>query len=180
VLILLLVCKSQPGCVCVGVFAMSIRHVMSEHHLQVFQQMQQLGCSADAILYNTLLDVLWDTGVLWAQHTAAQLLRKAMDEGHFRRLPHLQPAQQQQQGPSQQQQSTAQQQQAPRQKHKNSRPGSLGAAPAAAIEAGGLTKLELGLQGMSPGVALLMLHCWLADLRCNAGQGRAGHHCWQH
>jgi pentatricopeptide repeat domain-containing protein 1 len=76
------------------------------------------GCSTDAILYNTLLDVLWDTGVLWAQQKAAHLLRLAIQEGHFRKMVAL-----------------------------------------------GSPKLELPLQGMSPGVAMIMVHCWLADLQ---------------
>lgn len=127
--------------------------------------MQQQGCRADAILYNTLLDVLWDTGIPWAQQRAAQLFRQATDEGHFRLLP--QPDAQ-----SLQQQHEA----------AVTAAGSSGSSPAAADDgfiaaaasgrssaaaAGAVpqSRLELGLQCISPGVAMLMLHCWFADLR---------------
>jgi pentatricopeptide repeat domain-containing protein 1 len=141
--------------------------------LQAFQQMQQqAGCSADAILYATLLDVLWDTGIPWAQHQAAQLFRVAVEDGHCKQLP-LPPTQQQpaasaaaaggsEGGSGKQGEGTS------------STPGSPSAlaAPAHASSSGvggaataGSSKLELGMQGVSPGVAMLMLHCWLADLQ---------------
>eukprot|EP00878_Enallax_costatus_P010093 GHUV01010535.1.p1 GENE.GHUV01010535.1~~GHUV01010535.1.p1 ORF type:complete len:668 (+),score=216.47 GHUV01010535.1:1319-3322(+) len=116
--------------------------------LQVFQEMQQQGCRADAILYNTLLDVLWDTGISWAQQRAAQLFRQAMDEGHFRLLPQPDSKPPQQQQPSEVAAAVA---------ADDSRSPSAAAAS--------YSKLELGLQGVSPGVAMLMLHCWFADLR---------------
>lgn len=125
--------------------------------LQAFQEMQQQGCRADAILYNTLLDVLWDTGVSWAQQRAAQLFRQAMDEGHFRLLPQPDKAAQQQQ-PSETSAAGS-----PTKTAADASRSSSAAAVAAA--AGGQSKLELGLQGVSPGVAMLMLHCWFADLR---------------
>lgn len=139
--------------------------------LEAFTQMQrQPNCNADAILYNTLLDVLWDTGVPWAQHQAAALFRVAVDEGHFRKLPM----------PNQPQRPYATE-------TLLQPPGAAAAAAAAAAssEAAGTdsasgsptaaqasgpggpgSRLELGMQGVSPGVAMLMLHCWLADLRC--------------
>jgi streptogramin lyase len=42
----------------------------------------------------------------------------------------------------------------------------VGGGAAAAAAAAAASKLELGLQGVSPGVAMLMLRCWFADLRC--------------
>jgi pentatricopeptide repeat protein len=147
--------------------------------LEAFNQMQrQRKCSADAILYNTLLDVLWDTGVPWAQQQAAALFRVAVDEGHFRKLPM----------PNQPQRPYGTE-------TLLQPPGAAAAAAAAAVAAAAAassdaaetpvdstsgtptaaaasgpaapgSRLELGMQGVSPGVAMLMLHCWLADLRC--------------
>jgi hypothetical protein len=85
---------------------------------QAFKQAHTTGCRTDSILYNTLLYVLWDTGLLWAQQKAVHLLRTAIQEGHVRK------------------------------------PVGVGSA-----------KLELPLQGMSPGVAMLVVHSWLADLQ---------------
>jgi pentatricopeptide repeat domain-containing protein 1 len=131
--------------------------------LEAFRQMQQQGCTADAILYNTLLDVLWDTGIPWAQHEAARLFRTAVDEGHFRKLP-LPSA-------SSDTVSVA----------GDSACGTSDSPTAAsAAAAGGNTKLELGMQGMSPGVAMLMLHCWLADLRCGCQPQRVRLSCLDH
>jgi hypothetical protein len=146
--------------------------------------MQEQKCNADAILYNTLLDVLWDTGGAWAQHKAGQFFRQAVEEGHFRLLP--QPSAQQQQAAGS---ATASQTAAassagaaaaePGSKADPSSPSAASAASGGSPTAGGASggasaaaasavssKLELGLQGVSPGVAMLMLHCWFADLRC--------------
>lgn len=49
--------------------------------------MRKQGCEADAVLYNALLDLLWDTGVASAQMRAAALCRAAGREGHLRKLP---------------------------------------------------------------------------------------------
>lgn len=140
--------------------------------LEAFNQMQrQANCNADAILYNTLLDVLWDTGVSWAQHQAAALFRVAVDEGHFRKLPMpnhpqrpyatetlLQPP-----GAAAAAAAAAAAEAAAA---SDSAAGSPTAAAAAASGPGAPgSRLELGMQGVSPGVAMLMLHCWLADLR---------------
>jgi hypothetical protein len=139
--------------------------------------MQEQRCNADAILYNTLLDVLWDTGVPWAQAKAAALFRQAVDEGHFRLLPQPQALQQAvgtaagPAGQSNSQTSAA----AVTGVSSRPEPGSPSAASAASGEsptvgraaaaAAAASKHELGLQGVSPGVAMLMLHCWFADLR---------------
>lgn len=131
--------------------------------------MQLQGCRADAILYNTLLDVLWDTGISWAQQRAAQLFRQAMDEGHFRLLPQPDIRYLQQQHES----SVAAVGSSPRSPAdadavRSPATAAAGNMSAAAAEggSGSLSKLELGLQCISPGVAMLMLHCWFADLRC--------------
>lgn len=41
------------------------------------------GCVPDGILYNSLLDLLWDTGIPWVQSVAGTLLRRAVHEGHM-------------------------------------------------------------------------------------------------
>jgi hypothetical protein len=152
--------------------------------LQAFQKMQEQRCNADAILYNTLLDVLWDTGVAWAQTKAAQLFRQAVDEGHFRLLPQPQAVQSAAatagltSGQTNSQTQTGAAAAAVVGGSCKPDPGSpsaasaasggsptVGGGAAAAAAAAAASKLELGLQGVSPGVATLMLHCWFADLR---------------
>ncbi len=41
--------------------------------LQAFQAMQSKGCKPDSIVYNAIIDALWDTGIVWAQQHAAVL-----------------------------------------------------------------------------------------------------------
>lgn len=41
-------------------------------------------CAPDSIVYNTIIDVLWETGVGWAQRKAASLFRQASAEGLIR------------------------------------------------------------------------------------------------
>lgn len=138
--------------------------------------MQEQTCNADAILYNTLLDVLWDTGVAWAQQKAGQLFRQAVEEGHFRQLPYPPPQQQQAAAaPASSEGLGAAAAAAPGSKPEPSSPSAAsaasggsptaGSAAGSAAAAASASKLELGLQGVSPGVAMLMLHCWFADLR---------------
>lgn len=38
--------------------------------------MQSAGCEPDAIVYNAIIDALWDTGVLWAQKKALALFKQ--------------------------------------------------------------------------------------------------------
>ncbi|WIA41856.1 hypothetical protein OEZ86_009182 [Tetradesmus obliquus] len=144
--------------------------------LEAFQKMQEQRCNADAILYNTLLDVLWDTGVAWAQQKAGQLFRQAVEEGHFRQLPYPPPQQQQAAAaPASSEGLGAAAAAAPGSKPEPSSPSAAsaasggsptaGSAAGSAAPAASASKLELGLQGVSPGVAMLMLHCWFADLR---------------
>ncbi len=35
--------------------------------LAAFEQMCRQGCRPDAIVYNAIIDALWQTGVVWAQ-----------------------------------------------------------------------------------------------------------------
>lgn len=109
--------------------------------------MQRQGCGADAILYNTLLDILWDTGIPWAQQKAGLLMRQAVSEGHYKQLSQLE----------------AKVRQQPQQALTDG-----DAAGGAGQSAGSHTaqnRFEIGLKGLSPGVAVLMLHCWFADVR---------------
>ena len=39
--------------------------------------MQSKGCKPDSIVYNAIIDALWDTGIVWAQQHAALLYRRA-------------------------------------------------------------------------------------------------------
>jgi pentatricopeptide repeat domain-containing protein 1 len=45
--------------------------------------MKAQGCRGDAIVYNAIIDTLWETGVVWAQRRGLQLFRVAVEEGHF-------------------------------------------------------------------------------------------------
>jgi pentatricopeptide repeat domain-containing protein 1 len=45
--------------------------------------MKAQGCRADAIVYNAIIDALWETGVVWVQRRALRLFRTAVEEGHF-------------------------------------------------------------------------------------------------
>lgn len=44
------------------------------------------GCKADAIVYNAIIDALWETGVVWVQRRALRLFRTAVEEGHFHQV----------------------------------------------------------------------------------------------
>ena len=46
-------------------------------------------CAPDSIVYSTIIDGLWETGVAWAQRKAAALFRRASAEGLIRRPSHL-------------------------------------------------------------------------------------------
>ena len=50
---------------------------------QAYKNMCSHGCVPDGILYNSLLDLLWDTGIPWVQSVAGTLLRRAVHEGHM-------------------------------------------------------------------------------------------------
>lgn len=39
--------------------------------------MKAQGCRADAIVYNAIIDALWETGVVWVQRRALRLFRCA-------------------------------------------------------------------------------------------------------
>ena len=45
--------------------------------LQAFERMRRQGCRADGIVYNAIIDTLWETGVVWAQRRALALFRCA-------------------------------------------------------------------------------------------------------
>ena len=49
--------------------------------MQAFQAMQSKGCKPDSIVYNAIIDALWDTGIVWAQQHAALLYRRAASAG---------------------------------------------------------------------------------------------------
>jgi pentatricopeptide repeat domain-containing protein 1 len=43
------------------------------------------GCKPDAIVYNAIIDALWETGVSWAQVKALHLYKAAVKQGYFHR-----------------------------------------------------------------------------------------------
>jgi hypothetical protein len=43
--------------------------------------MRAQGCKADGIVYNAIIDTLWETGVVWAQRRALGLFRCAVLAG---------------------------------------------------------------------------------------------------
>jgi len=42
------------------------------------------GCRPDAIVYNAIVDALWQTGIVWAQAQALKLYQAAIKEGHLK------------------------------------------------------------------------------------------------
>ena len=55
--------------------------------LQAFHKMCVQGCKPDAIVYNAIIDTLWETGIIWAQGKALQLFLTGVQQGHFRQEP---------------------------------------------------------------------------------------------
>jgi pentatricopeptide repeat protein len=45
--------------------------------LAAFDQMKSNNCRPDSVVYNTVVGVLWNTGVVWAQAKAVQVHRHA-------------------------------------------------------------------------------------------------------
>eukprot|EP00887_Chlorella_sp_A99_P002940 scaffold24.g2940.t1 len=95
--------------------------------LDAFEAMCARGCAPDAIVYNAIIDVLWETGVGWAQRRALGIFRQASADGLLRRCCHL-----------------------------------------------GAGSAELNLHSTTAAVALLSLHCWLADLAAQVAAGGPG------
>ena len=46
--------------------------------LDTFEAMQRSGCSPHAAVYSSIIDVLWQTGIAWAQAKAQQLFNTAV------------------------------------------------------------------------------------------------------
>ena len=42
---------------------------------QVFENSSRTRCTPDAILYTTIINTLWETGLMWAQQHAASLFK---------------------------------------------------------------------------------------------------------
>jgi hypothetical protein len=81
--------------------------------------MHAKGCKPDSIVYNAIIDALWETGLPWPQRHAGRLFRRASAAGLLRRGAHSAP-----------------------------------------------DYTELCLHTLTPGIAVLSLYTWLADLRC--------------
>lgn len=49
------------------------------HALDTFEAMQASGCRAHAAVYSSVIDVLWQTGIAWAQAKALTLFEDAIE-----------------------------------------------------------------------------------------------------
>ncbi|GMH35501.1 hypothetical protein BSKO_03369 [Bryopsis sp. KO-2023] len=52
--------------------------------VRIFEQMVQQGCRLDTLVHHTIIDLLWQSGVVWAQAKAAQLFNSALRNYHVR------------------------------------------------------------------------------------------------
>lgn len=85
-------CAPAVHCLYVLSFLASPAAVHTAHSLylrpsplsQALEAMQQHGCKADALVYQSLIDLLWGTGVAWAQAQALTLYSCALRNWHFR------------------------------------------------------------------------------------------------
>ena len=57
------------------------------HAVETLEAMQDSGCSPHAAVYSSVIDALWQTGIVWAQAKALQLFNHAVECV----LPHVQP-----------------------------------------------------------------------------------------
>jgi hypothetical protein len=53
-----------------------------EYTLQAFELMQQQGCTPDCVIYEAIIETLWDTGIKLAQGKALQLYRSGAAAGY--------------------------------------------------------------------------------------------------
>ena len=49
------------------------------HALDTFEAMQRSGCRPHAAVYSSIIDVLWQTGIAWAQAKALRLFTAAVE-----------------------------------------------------------------------------------------------------
>lgn len=52
--------------------------------VRIFEQMAQQGCRLDTLVHHTIIDLLWQSGVVWAQAKASQLFNSALRNYHVR------------------------------------------------------------------------------------------------
>lgn len=52
--------------------------------VRIFEQMVQQGCRLDTLVHHTIIDLLWQSGVVWAQGKALQLFNSALRNYHVR------------------------------------------------------------------------------------------------
>ena len=48
------------------------------HALDTFEAMQRSGCGPHAAVFSSIIDVLWQTGIAWAQAKALELFKSAV------------------------------------------------------------------------------------------------------
>lgn len=49
------------------------------HALDTFEAMQRSGCRPHAAVFSSIIDVLWQTGIAWAQAKALRLFTSAVE-----------------------------------------------------------------------------------------------------
>ena len=47
--------------------------------METLEAMQESGCSPHAAVYSSVIDALWQTGIVWAQAKALQLFNHAVE-----------------------------------------------------------------------------------------------------
>jgi len=47
--------------------------------VETLEAMQESGCSPHAAVYSSVIDALWQTGIVWAQAKALQLFNHAVE-----------------------------------------------------------------------------------------------------
>lgn len=113
------------------------------------------GCRPDAIVYNAIIDALWQTGVVWAQAHALQLYRAAVKQGYFRP------------GGGSGDRGGGYGAGGSGRRMSSSPDGLLGDMPGGFP--GGMpgagSRPELNLHALTAGVAMLSLYSWLTELR---------------
>lgn len=135
--------------------------------LQAYERMKAQGCRADAIVYNAIIDALWETGVVWVQRRALRLFRCAPTRRGRARAAWPPVT-----GRRQEVLAAA----PPASAAGSNLPKAAGRpAPCrVAVEEGhfhqgklvpGLARAEVNLHAMTAGVAMLSLYAWLVSLK---------------
>ena len=120
--------------------------------MQAFSRMRQSGCRPDGIVCSTLIEALWGTGLQVAQRLAVQQYRTACAEG-------LLPAPAMPSGPA------SDLAPAPEIRDPSDTPSSPLAGAATPHVVPPTAAVDVSLASLSPGMTMMVLCCWLADIR---------------